>query len=222
MKPYGILVGLALATLAPISAQSAGVWDNGAAIGDSGYCDMNSAACGSSGWTIYDDFQLSSGTAITGLTYNYFLFDGPASAYVSTDWSIWNSDPRTSFAGGPDQSGNAVGILSDGAAGSLLVTISGLNVTLGSGTYWLGLQNILSDGSSTTYARSGSSHLGNASQSDVNGEFVNAQLADAAFTLSGGSATVTVPEPTTWALMMIGFGGLGATLRRRRAMALAA
>lgn len=30
-----------------------------------------------------------------------------------------------------------------------------------------------------------------------------------------------VPEPTSWALMIVGFGGLGAALRRRRALALA-
>jgi hypothetical protein len=30
-----------------------------------------------------------------------------------------------------------------------------------------------------------------------------------------------VPEPATWAMMLVGFGGLGAALRRRRALALA-
>ena len=33
---------------------------------------------------------------------------------------------------------------------------------------------------------------------------------------------VAVPEPATWGLMLVGFGGLGAVMRRRRAMALAA
>lgn len=48
-------------------------------------------------------------------------------------------------------------------------------------------------------------------------------------TFSTGSGVVTesgkifaVPEPATWALMLIGFGGLGAALRRRRARAAAA
>ena len=31
--------------------------------------------------------------------------------------------------------------------------------------------------------------------------------------------TAAVPEPTTWAIMLIGFFGLGATVRRRRALA---
>ena len=36
-------------------------------------------------------------------------------------------------------------------------------------------------------------------------------------TLGGG-----VPEPASWALMLVGFGGLGMAMRRRRAVALAA
>lgn len=35
-----------------------------------------------------------------------------------------------------------------------------------------------------------------------------------------GSAAA-VPEPATWAMMIVGFGGIGTTLRRRRTMALA-
>jgi hypothetical protein len=30
-----------------------------------------------------------------------------------------------------------------------------------------------------------------------------------------------VPEPATWAMMLIGFGGLGAVLRRRRSLVFA-
>lgn len=40
-----------------------------------------------------------------------------------------------------------------------------------------------------------------------------------------GTATLVspsaAPEPAAWALMLLGFGGLGAVLRRRRAAALA-
>ncbi|MFI4964812.1 MAG: PEPxxWA-CTERM sorting domain-containing protein [Caulobacterales bacterium] len=37
------------------------------------------------------------------------------------------------------------------------------------------------------------------------------------FLISSLSATSAVPEPATWAMMLLGFGGLGASLRRRRA-----
>jgi hypothetical protein len=33
---------------------------------------------------------------------------------------------------------------------------------------------------------------------------------------SGCSGNVKIPEPGTWALMILGFGGVGAMLRNRR------
>jgi len=43
------------------------------------------------------------------------------------------------------------------------------------------------------------------------------------FTYLGfGTPGTTVPEPTTWALMLIGFGGIGATMRRRQRATFAA
>jgi hypothetical protein len=38
-----------------------------------------------------------------------------------------------------------------------------------------------------------------------------------AFEFDGLAGTLAIPEPTTWALMILGFGGAGAMLRRRRA-----
>jgi hypothetical protein len=37
-----------------------------------------------------------------------------------------------------------------------------------------------------------------------------------------GTLMIAVPEPATWALMLVGFGGMGAALRRRAAKAVAA
>lgn len=40
--------------------------------------------------------------------------------------------------------------------------------------------------------------------------------------LGDGAGAGAVPEPATWAMMLIGFGGLGGVMRKRRAMATAA
>lgn len=42
------------------------------------------------------------------------------------------------------------------------------------------------------------------------------------FTIDIASASAAIPEPSTWAVMLTGFGLLGATLRRRRTASLAA
>jgi hypothetical protein len=36
-----------------------------------------------------------------------------------------------------------------------------------------------------------------------------------------GPGAISVPEPSTWAMMLVGFGGMGATLRSRRRLATA-
>lgn len=43
----------------------------------------------------------------------------------------------------------------------------------------------------------------------------------ATFNVAARDAFMAVPEPGTWAMMIIGFGGVGAILRRRRGMAFA-
>jgi hypothetical protein len=46
---------------------------------------------------------------------------------------------------------------------------------------------------------------------DING--TNGNTGNVGATLTGG-----VPEPATWAMMLVGFGGMGALLRQRRRM----
>lgn len=56
------------------------------------------------------------------------------------------------------------------------------------------------------------------------GSFINNGGARSALTLSGTvtagpATTAAVPEPSTWAMMLVGFGALGFTMRRRREQA---
>ncbi|HEY0436013.1 MAG TPA: PEPxxWA-CTERM sorting domain-containing protein [Phenylobacterium sp.] len=48
------------------------------------------------------------------------------------------------------------------------------------------------------------------------------RLSEATFQGDGGGISSGAPEPATWAMMLTGFLGLGATMRRRRAAALTA
>jgi hypothetical protein len=41
--------------------------------------------------------------------------------------------------------------------------------------------------------------------------------ANTAFTLNTSTAAAAVPEPATWAMMLVGFGAMGGALRRKRA-----
>jgi len=55
-------------------------------------------------------------------------------------------------------------------------------------------------------------------QTIFSGQLDNRALAGGGGTLEFGSS-VLVPEPATWAMMILGLGGVGASLRRRRAVA---
>jgi hypothetical protein len=75
------------------------------------------------------------------------------------------------------------------------------------------------------------SDVGSFDEFSQNVATVTGQTYDLNFLLAGNGApsevfatasAVTVPEPATWTLALVGFGGLGAALRSRRRAALAA
>lgn len=51
----------------------------------------------------------------------------------------------------------------------------------------------------------------------IGAAFPNPDRNDDGFKLKSINVVAAVPEPATWAMMLIGFGGIGASLRRRRA-----
>lgn len=204
------VISVAGLNVTAVSAET--LWDNGSSLNSSMRCNQNGSVCGDTGVTIYDDFSLYNSANITGFTYDS-SFSG---SYVSTNWSIWKSNPSINFAAGPAFSGTIAGRLTSlSRFADLRVTVSGLSVDLGPGTYWLGLQNNLTSGVSS-YLSSNTNRLGVAIALGNSGTQYGALTNDASFSVIGTAAVAAIPEPTTWAMMLVGFGMIGATARYRR------
>ena len=138
-----------------------------------------------------------------------------------------------------DSTGTRVGQNDDGGCGNVAMDISGtcydtfLNAALAAGTYTVSVMEYdnfsvgpnLSNGFTRTGQgnfTSGFSCVANqTSFRDVSGSAACGRDSHWAFDiLNVAAATVVggVPEPSTWAMMLLGFGAIGLSMRRRRAL----
>jgi hypothetical protein len=219
----GLILWLTASGLGLGVAQAGVVWSNGAVESTSPrFCDSSPLECGGNvntdnGFEIYDNFTLASDTIVSGFTYNDGFRSTPTTDYTSTEWTLWSSDPAT--AGGPIDSGDAVAVLSSGDLGSTLFTVTGLDVDLSAGTYWLGTQNELSDPGDITdrfYADGDGLPGFEQSTTGISTRFGSiqptAESGDTAFTIQGST-----PEPATGLLIVVPMALVGLWRIRRTA-----
>ena len=159
--------------------------------------------------------ELASATNISG--FEIFSGEGYAALGDSVRVKI-----RADVAGEPDASNlfsftNPVTGVSavNGYNGIVKVTSNFSAVSLAAGTYWFGLSG---DNDTQVWASFGSGGQ-LASQRQLSGDTVGGApgIGRLAFNVLGDTSVAgAVPEPSTWMLLLLGFGGIGWSMRSRR------
>src|SRR5664279_701477 len=178
-----------------------------------GTVDAWNICCGM--YTVADSFTLTGSSTVTGFDGGFWVAVGDSP--IATDWVIASNNPD--FLGGTVVA-NGTGSFSNslfcsgcfgGSADIYTSTISGLNVSLGAGTYYLELLN-------GTTAVGGLSNLywdeNSGPSTAYEYPFFMAGINSQAFNIYGTSSGST-PEPGTLMLLGSGVAGLAGMLRRK-------
>ncbi|HEX4709645.1 MAG TPA: PEPxxWA-CTERM sorting domain-containing protein [Phenylobacterium sp.] len=164
-----------------------------------------------------DSFTLSAPATVVGVKFDSWT--DPGTIVQSVDWTIWDAD----------------GSLASGTAAvtsvHFAVNLAGFDInfdqfsipdlSLAAGAYWLQLSNAMGNGSTMigwdSTVNSSSLFINNGGAQFPNTFQILGADPDRGVPPAGG-----VPEPASWALLIAGFAGVGAALRRSRGAALAA
>lgn len=204
-----ILAVLLLAAM-PLLAQD--VYDNGPINGNiSAY-----SFTGAYGWQTADSFILGAQTTITGFSIGAWVI--PGDQPVSVNWEILSGGPDwlggTVLASGTANFSNTYwGTGFDGAYDIYTSTVSGLNVTLGAGTYWLELGGGTTEIDGNPVYWDENDGPSSAHQADYGVD--NGAIGSEAFTVNGSTAGGTTPEPGTLVMFGSGVVGLAGVIRRK-------
>ena len=212
------LTVLSLALLvAPASAQV--LYDNGPINGSTDAWTINF------GYVVSEDIYMRDD--ISGITDIHFgTWEFPGDTMTSVDWSITGSENGGTVYGSGTASGAKLSdkFLSTNQYGYNidLITISGLNVNLNAGTYWLNLQNaVVPSGDPVYWDENSGKGCGGSDGKGANcpsqaSESALGTIPSEAFTINGnGGTSGSTPEPSSILLFSSGILGLAGVLRRR-------
>jgi hypothetical protein len=200
-RPLGVAVAAASLLMAS-SAAGAVLYSNGA-------CDCETSAVEiGSGFYVANSFTLTEESSIDQI--NFTSWASLSNAITGIDWAILGASPED---GGEVLLAGAATV--DFTSGYLNSQNFGVYQSyfrprgtrrVAAGTYWLQLGNAtLSFGGRGYWDQNNGPSLAYSS--------ALGQVGSEAFEIIGGPG---IPEPSTWALMILGFGTAGAELRRRR------
>jgi len=176
-----------------------------------GICDIQ--GCTADAWTINvgfdisDSFNISSDTTIHGFTFAVWVFPGVTVSAV--DWAIGTCEECSDIAAGTANVTSTFLSTNQFAFDIWSLSVSGLDVPVDSGTYWLTLQNAVSSTGDPVYwdENNGPSDAGNGSIGSIPSE---------SFNIFGGGGSGSVPEPSSLLLFASSIVGVGALVRRKR------
>lgn len=202
-----IVLLTALTLTLSIASNAATLFDNG------GYSGQQSLRLNSGRWTMYDDFTIGATSTVTGVEWGQHDNNGD---YISTVLEIYAGSLDSnalifSTTLAANRTLNGTPALAGGTFKGYDYSVSGLNLVLGPGSYFLSLHNNgtlqsawdETEGNSSTIAGRYQRRSGSAAAFFVNEDSVFRVIGD----------TEAVPEPSSFALMAL--GGLAVFGRRR-------
>jgi len=207
---------LAGASLAAGVANASVIYSNGAY---NGTIDAFSYV-GFADFAVADSFTAAPGATANSVDFVTWL--DPSATVTSVTWSLANGNPLnggTVFASGTVTPTDTFIATNEYGFDLENSSISIGSVPLTGGNYWLELSGgVASDGGNLFWDdNNGSSQAWQSALGSITDYNGIAGSNSEAFSITG----TLVPEPTTWALMLVGFGGLGVALRSRRKFAVA-